>query len=462
MSGTSSAQPDVTLLMDADGVIRKATVSRLMPRETVEAWVGRRWDETVAAVGGDKVRRMIEDAKAQGVSSFRQVTQLFPSGTEMPIEYTTVRLGPQGELMAVGKSLRAVAELQSRLVSTQQKLERDHWKLREVENRYKHLLEVSDEPVLVLNAATLRIVEANPAAQQLLGVGDRRREDLANRDITGDLSPQERTAFHNLLRIVRENGKAPAVVLHLGRSGRRWVTRTSLMKAEAAYHILLRLTPVGTALEPLPAPEPQSLEDLVELLPDGFVVIDQDSIIKRSNAAFRALVEVASRTQVTGQRLSRWMWRPGADIPLLISNLRRHQSVRLFSTTIHGDLGAETDVEVSAVRLAGGGDETIALLVRDVTRRLSHRDDGSQLLSALGPLTEQIGRTSLRTLVDETTSVVEQHYVKAALDLAGGNRTAAAEMLGLSRQSLYTKLKRYNLEGDRASPSSPAADDDAT
>jgi DNA-binding NtrC family response regulator len=38
--------------------------------------------------------------------------------------------------------------------------------------------------------------------------------------------------------------------------------------------------------------------------------------------------------------------------------------------------------------------------------------------------------------------------VKAALALANGNRTAAAEILGLSRQSLYAKLNRYGLEGD--------------
>jgi len=36
--------------------------------------------------------------------------------------------------------------------------------------------------------------------------------------------------------------------------------------------------------------------------------------------------------------------------------------------------------------------------------------------------------------------------VKQALELAGENRTATAELLGLSRQSLYAKLNRYGLE----------------
>ena len=38
--------------------------------------------------------------------------------------------------------------------------------------------------------------------------------------------------------------------------------------------------------------------------------------------------------------------------------------------------------------------------------------------------------------------------IESALELTNGNRTAAAELLGLSRQSLYAKLNRYGLDGD--------------
>lgn len=52
-------------------------------------------------------------------------------------------------------------------------------------------------------------------------------------------------------------------------------------------------------------------------------------------------------------------------------------------------------------------------------------------------MSEQIGKSALRSLVKNTVSIVEQHYVNQALEIAGGNRTATAELLGLSRQSLY-------------------------
>ena len=35
--------------------------------------------------------------------------------------------------------------------------------------------------------------------------------------------------------------------------------------------------------------------------------------------------------------------------------------------------------------------------------------------------------------------------IEAALELTGDNRASAAELLGLSRQSLYVKLRRFGL-----------------
>ena len=67
--------------------------------------------------------------------------------------------------------------------------------------------------------------------------------------------------------------------------------------------------------------------------------------------------------------------------------------------------------------------------------------------NALGSLTRQVGRMPLLELVKTTVGAVEKHYVTAALELTRGNRTAAAELLGLSRQSLYAKLWRYGLDG---------------
>ena len=69
---------------------------------------------------------------------------------------------------------------------------------------------------------------------------------------------------------------------------------------------------------------------------------------------------------------------------------------------------------------------------------------------------EQTGKTSLRVLVRDAVGLVERHYIDAALQLSDGNRTAAAELLGLSRQGFYKKLAQYEMEGIRGRP--PIAD----
>ena len=51
----------------------------------------------------------------------------------------------------------------------------------------------------------------------------------------------------------------------------------------------------------------------------------------------------------------------------------------------------------------------------------------------------------MKDIVGETTDLIEQLCIEAALELTRNNRAAAAEMLGLSRQSLYVKLRRYGL-----------------
>ena len=58
---------------------------------------------------------------------------------------------------------------------------------------------------------------------------------------------------------------------------------------------------------------------------------------------------------------------------------------------------------------------------------------------------ELVGSATLKDIVSETTEVVEKMCIETASELTRNNRVAAAEMLGLSRQSLYVKLRKYDL-----------------
>src|ERR1700759_724314 len=222
MSESNAPQPDVTLLLDMDGVIRGATLSPSMSKENIDGWLGRPWSEVVGAAG-EKIQRMMQDTRQRGISAFRQITQRFPSGLELPMEYTTVLLGGRAGLLAIGKNLQAVAELQARLISAQQTMERDYWKLRDVETRYRLLFDASNEAVLVLRASNLRIVEANPVALRALGLAGQKPESAIGREIVPQVAPQDSDALQAMLQRVREHGKAPGILVHFGGADRPWM-----------------------------------------------------------------------------------------------------------------------------------------------------------------------------------------------------------------------------------------------
>lgn len=443
MAALPTVQPDITLLLDMEGVIREATLSPAMGSESVDGWLGRAWVEVAGDMGGDKVRRMVDDARASGISAFRQINQRFPSGMEIPMEFTTVLLGGRAGMLAIGKNLQAVAELQSRLIAAQQTMERDYWKLREIETRYRLVFDASNEAVVVVSAANLRIMEANRTAIEALNSSRRRNEDLTGRELLHDVAAEDRDAVREMLARIRERGKALSILVHLGAEARPWMLRGSLITAEPGHVFLLQFTAATDLSAPAEKREHSTVEELIDRLPDGFVAMDEAGVIGHVNQAFLDLVQIGSKGSAIGESLGRWLWQPGADLNALLASIQRYKAVRLFTTTIRGELGTETEIEISA---AIGEFDQIGVLLRNVARRLPSGGESDLLRSALGSMSEQIGKSSLRKLVKNTVSVVEQHYVKQALELASGNRTATAELLGLSRQSLYAKLNRYGLD----------------
>ena len=120
--------------------------------------------------------------------------------------------------------------------------------------------------------------------------------------------------------------------------------------------------------------------------------------------------------------------------------------MRLFATEIRGDYGTETEVEISAVAVEQGGERVFCFTIRDVSRRFAGRGGAAVPMPQSGEqLAELVGRVSLKELVRQTTDMMEKMYIEAALEITGDNRASAAEMLGLSRQSLYVKLRRFGL-----------------
>lgn len=438
-----TAAADVTLVIDGEGVIRDlAFGSEELAREGYRHWLGQPWALTVTVESRPKVESLLRDATAaaEPLATWRQLNHPSPQGVDVPILYSAIRVGDQGHVVALGRNLRAVSALQQRLVEAQQSLERDYARLRHVEARFRLLFQMSSEAILIVDAMSQKIVEANPAATSLLADG---AKHIVGRHFPNDFGGERSQAVQALLAAARASGRADDVRVLL--RDREFLVTASLFRQDNASHFLIRLTPPGSDSAPLSKAK-SSLLRVIEHSPDGFVLTEPDGRILNANRAFLDFVQVASEEQVRGRSLDQWFARPGVDLNVLIGNLKQHGAVRLFATTLRGELGSSSEVEISGVAVPEADPPCLGFTIRGIGRRLAVAPrPGRELPRSVEQLTELIGRVPLKEIVRETTDVIERLCIESALQLTGDNRASAAEMLGLSRQSLYVKLHRYGL-----------------
>jgi transcriptional regulator PpsR len=180
-------------------------------------------------------------------------------------------------------------------------------------------------------------------------------------------------------------------------------------------------------------------------MPQAFVVLDTDGRILDTNAAFLDMLGLPSAAQARGQMLTRWLGRANVDANVLYSNLREHGTVRDFATVMQGEYGTAEDVEISGAAVGSGATLCFGLIIHSLAHRRGTKPAVGDPARTADQLAELVGRMPLKELVRETTEITERLCISTALKLTGDNRAAASQMLGLSRQSLYDKLRRYNM-----------------
>jgi transcriptional regulator PpsR len=442
-----AAAADIALILDDSGIIRDISISDQDLMDDLaehEGWIGKAWIDTVTADSRSKVEMLIAGASSGQEPRWRHLNHPATATADVPILYAAVRTGTPGRIVAFGRDLRAVSTLQRTLVDAQQSMERDYIRIRHVETRYRLLFQMAPDAVLIVDDAARKVQDSNPTARRLFGEAAEpgRTWPLANA-----FTAETTRSVELLLAGVRASGRADDVRARLQDGDTEVVVTASLFRDEGGVACLVRISQPAGATNGDAVPKLKSkLLKLMESAPDGFVVTGIDGRIITANATFLELAQLPTEEQARGEPLTRWLGRSGVDLDILIANLRQHGSVRLFASLLRGELGEPAEVEISAVTVMNGGLPCYGFAIRDVGRRLQREPRVERALPrSLEHLTELIGRVALKDLVREATDVIERLCIEAALKLTGDNRASAAEMLGLSRQSLYVKLRRYGL-----------------
>lgn len=397
---------------------------------------------------------------------------------DLPVRYSFHRIGAGGAVLMMGRDLRPVADMQQRLVRAQLALERDYESGRALETRYRVLLASVREPIVFAALATGRIADLNAPAAKLLGA---RASDLVGASLAGELDGRRRAELMDALSASRDGDPSP-VTTRARRSGREIVLRSVPFRSGGERFALLRLEAPGAV--PAEGGIGAAMARLFADGADAMAITDARGVLRQANEAFLALVDAAGPAAVEGRSLAEFLARGSADLRVLTEAAARSGTLRLYATALVTAFGGRVAVEISATALGGaaegegegsgtghgaghgatgnGADEAaddgaggpapegFAFVIRDADRAGALRGEAAGDDAPLGDglarsVSEMVGSAPLRDIVAETTDAVERLCIRTAVDLTGNNRVAAAEMLGLSRQSLYVKLRKFGL-----------------
>ena len=439
----AAASGDIALIIDRDGVIRDMAFDNDDPALAgVGAWLDQPWSDTVTLDSRHKVDELLRDAVRFGQTQWREINQLTPTLNSLMIRYVAVDTGREGQIIAIGRDDRETELIQQRLIETQQTMERDYSRLRDAEHRYRMLFQMSAEAVIIVDVGARKITQANPAAKHIVGEAG---SGLVGESFAKMFDPASQEDAVALLAMAQSTGRSNCAEMGLQIGGRTFVVFASLFREGQETRCLVRLAPS----DPSPSTATErgaEIQSVLMRVPDAFLVTDGALSILMANSLFLDMVRIPTLEQALGQSFGQFLGRAGLARNILIDNLRAHGSVRNFSTVLRSQFDEPEDVEISAVAVPDGSGVYFGFTIRNVRRPPANRGPGSGEISrSVEQLTELVGRVKLKELVRESTDLVERLCIEAALELTRNNRASAAELLGLSRQSLYSKLHRFGL-----------------
>lgn len=439
---------DFSLLLDTSGRILEMSINNDDLSASIDdSWVGRHLQDIVAEESRGRIDGILQTAADHpGSAASCDASHLLDDGTDLLVRYRAVSRGGKDETLVLGQDMRAEASLRQQLMNAQQALEQDYWRLRQIETRYRRLFDMISDAIIVVDGDSLRVIEANPQAAALLSPG---ADSIAGKPFPLGLSKPGTRTVRSLLEEARTAGRGSASDVPADQDDRSFDIYATFLRQGNEARFLIRLAEHGVNSSATPGRgADQLLGASLQASPDAILVTDDDGRIVAANNTFLELAQVVSEDQVLGQLADRWLGRSGVDLSVLLTNLRKNNSVKLFSTTLHGDQGSVADVEISAAALMTPSGRSLAFFIRDVGRRvITEHPTAAQLPRSIEQITKRVGRVPLKDLVRESTDVIEALCIEAALELTHDNRASAAELLGLSRQSLYAKLRRYDIGG---------------
>lgn len=443
LGGIISSASDLSLVISEDATILSVLVNpEMRSLGKLDHWEGRNLRDFLTPESVPKLETKLAALDGPQATRPVELNHLDRAAWEFPIRYTFHRITPDGALLMLGRDLRPIAEMQQQLVKAQIALERDYEAQREYDTRYRVLMDTSADALVFVHVNSGRVADLNISAAKMLGG---KREDIVGHAFAQEFEGRRRGEFLETLTNAAISGEGRAVAIQARRSGKELRISPTVFRASGERLLLCRLDFEETG-EPVSDELGENLSALYQEGVDAIVFTDRDGVIRSANESFLNLADATHLTNVKGRSLGDYLARGTVDLKVLLENAARAGQMRMYATKLAGEYGAALSIEISVTYLNDRAHPSYVFVIRDASRVEAVRKPGVAVGDdAMRSIMELVGSASLKDIVSQTTDVVEKMCIETAVELTRNNRVAAAEMLGLSRQSLYVKLRKYGL-----------------
>ena len=440
LSSLLSAVADIQMTVDASGCVVGAEMNTDLSQffEPGELSVDK-WCDLIAAEDKETADAVLETARSTPGETHNVDLNLYTGsqGRLIPVSCWLCSDEVTKATKVVCKDLRSEASVRQQLINAQRTLEQDYWSNRRLEARYRRMLDMISDGFLVIDDLSGRVLESNKNASMLLGLGE---DSIVGRAFPTGLSDE---ASRTIIELQRDARSVSGIVSSQFNTldGNTMTACMICLRQSSETRLLLRISPIKHYSSELTISR-----DAFEYAPDGILVTDNTGVVVTANAAYLKLAGINEEYQATGRRADRWLGRSNVDLSVILDNVSSDGPLQLFSTVLRTESGTLLDVELSAAETQINGQIMIISFIRDISRRIDTQQEKEvHLPRSIEQITGRVGRVPLKQLVRESTDVIEALCIEAALKLTKDNRAAASELLGLSRQSLYTKLRRFDI-----------------
>lgn len=439
---------DIAVHLSSAGVVEGIYVSPESPSlGCLDHWVGRSFHSFLNEESKEKfdIRLAQFRKNASETSVAVELNHSDNADWEFPIRYAMLRVRNSDALMLIGRDLQPLAEVQQRLVHEQLARERDQQRIRRAETFYRVVLEASETALVLVDPETGRVRDINSVASTMLGAkGDTLPGNTFNQAFQG----LRRGELMEALQNASSSDETRSIQAVARRSGLHVAIFPEFFRAAGELCMLCRLAKVDED-DPGGTEIAMALGSLFNTSTDAIVILDAKSQIREANDAFLTLADAAQFRDVIGSGFAGFLVRGEVDMQLMLEAALRDGRVRSYTTQFKSTVGTRASVDISVAMLKTGNKERgFGMIIRDVSQNARAAENLPQAVvseDALQNVMDLVGTASLKELVSATSDVIERICISTALEMTKNNRVAAAEMLGLSRQSLYVKLRKFEM-----------------